>query len=258
MGEVLRRAANEAVLPRFCSLAPHEVDEKSPGELVTIADREAERIIASGLKELCPHARIVGEEACAHHPQLLNRIGDGDVWVIDPIDGTGNYAAGRQPFAIMAALLREGEPIASAILNPAAGELLIAERGNGAWINGQRIRTASTSQTAASLTGIVSDFEKPEAMKGNVEKLASQIAQTVPTQRCAGAEYPIIMRGTHDFALYWRTLVWDHAPGVLILEESGGKVARLDGSSFRAGENGHGLLLAHTPEIWDQVAAILN
>ena len=76
--------------------------------------------------------------------------------------------------------------------------------------------------------------------------------------RCAGAEYPLVATGALDFAIYWRTLVWDHAPGVLIVQEAGGKAARLDGAPYRPAIRSGSILLAHAPDIWDQAAAILS
>ena len=79
-------------------------------------------------------------------------------------------------------------------------------------------------------TGIVSSFQRPRAMEAQVAGLTGLASQVLPSQRCAGAEYPLVASGVRDFALYWRTLVWDHAPGMLNLEEAGGTAARLDGA----------------------------
>ena len=139
VGAVLLEAASEVVLPRFNRLTDRDVEEKSPGEPVTIADREAERIIARGLAPIRPDARFVGEEICAQDQSLLENLEQGAVWIVDPIDGTGNYAAGRTPFAMMAALLLDGEIAASAIVDPVANRVALAERGAGASIDGARV-----------------------------------------------------------------------------------------------------------------------
>lgn len=255
---VLREAAAEAVMPRFRRLAADEIEEKSPGELVTSADREAERIIARGLTAIRPDARVVGEEACAHDPSLLDNLAQGAVWIVDPVDGTGNFAAGRAPFALMAALIEDGETVASCILDPIHDRLAAAERGAGAWLDGVRIVPPAASPGLAAMTGIVSDFARPQAMEAGVAALVRRVAEIVPTRRCAGDEYPLVATGARHFALYWRTLVWDHAPGVLFLEEAGGRAARLDGGRYRVGEPGHGILLARTPAIWDAVAGAIR
>jgi fructose-1,6-bisphosphatase/inositol monophosphatase family enzyme len=255
---VLREAAATAVMPRFQRLAAEEIEEKSPGDLVTSADREAERIIALGLSAIRPDARVVGEEACARDPSLLENLASGSVWIVDPIDGTGNYAAGRAPFALMAALIEEGEIVASCILDPLEDRLAAAERGAGAWLNGTRIVPATASPGLAAMTGIVSSFSRPQTMESRVAALGHLVAEVAPTRRCAGDEYPLVATGGRHFALYWRTLVWDHAPGVLFLEEAGGRAARVDGGRYRVGDPGEGILLAQTPAIWDEVAGAIR
>ncbi|WP_375289230.1 inositol monophosphatase family protein [Qipengyuania sp.] len=258
MAAILLEAASEAVLPRFQRLTAREVEEKSPGELVTIADREAERIIARGLAPLYPDARFVGEEICAQDPSLLENLDEGAVWIVDPIDGTGNYAAGRTPFALMAALLVDGEILASAILDPVAGRVARAERVAGAFLDGQRLTATVTAPDIGALKGIVSGFARPRDMEDRVTALTDRVAEVAPTKRCAGHEYPLVATGAFDFALYWRTLVWDHAAGVLLLRESGGVAAHIDGTPYHPGRSGGGLLIARNQAIWNAVAAVLR
>ncbi|MDT8757703.1 inositol monophosphatase [Sphingomonas psychrotolerans] len=254
---VLRHAAASVVMPRFQRLAAAEIEEKSPGDLVTIADREAEAVIAEGLAAIRPDARFVGEEACARDPSLLDDLGSGTVWIVDPIDGTANFAAGRRPFALMAALIENGETVASCILDPVDGRLAAAERGAGAWLDGNRVHPASASPGIGALSGIVSSFSRPQAAEPKVAALAERAGEVVATRRCAGDEYPLVATGARHFALYWRSLVWDHAPGVLFLEEAGGVAARLDGSRYRVTDGGGPILLARNSVIWDEVAAVL-
>lgn len=258
MADCLREAADIAVMPRFRRLAAGDIEDKAPGEPVTPADREAERLIAARLSRLRPAARFVGEEACARDPALLRGLARGEAWIVDPIDGTANYAAGRRPFALMAALLREGETVAASILDPLCGEAINAERGRGAWVSGERIGAGGKRRALASCTGIVSGLERPAVMEARIARLGQQVRALVPTRRCAGAEYPAVACGRVDFALYWRTLAWDHAPGALIVREAGGVVARLDGTPFRPADPGGGVLVARSRAIWDQVAAMLG
>ena len=258
IADVLREAARRAVLPRFRRLGEGDIGEKTPGELVTTADLEAERIIAKGLAAIRPQARFVGEEACARDPSWLRGLDEGEAWIVNPIDGTGNFASGAAPFAMMAAYLRRGDLVASCILDPLSDSAIIAERGAGAWRDGERIGALEELTPLWRARGIVSHFERPRAMEPRVAALAERTLELLPTRRCAGAEYPLVATGALDFALYWRTLVWDHAPGVLILEEAGGKAARLDGARYRPGDAGGAILLARTPEIWVQAAAALS
>ncbi|MGQ2931198.1 MAG: inositol monophosphatase family protein, partial [Sphingopyxis sp.] len=95
---LMRDVAADVVMPRFRLLAPEEIDEKSPGEIVTIVDRESERRLHDGLAALGLGARIVGEEAAEADADLLEGVDRGLVWLIDPLDGTANFAEGRAPF----------------------------------------------------------------------------------------------------------------------------------------------------------------
>ena len=134
VGEILRLTAAKAVMPRFKMLQPGESEVKAAGEPVTVADREAEEMIAQGLLDLRPSSRVIGEEACAADPSLLDDLGEDTVWIVDPIDGIANFVDGRTPFAMKVALLKYGEMVGSWILDPLSDRLAVAERGGGAWI----------------------------------------------------------------------------------------------------------------------------
>ena len=255
VASILREAAETAIVPRYRALAAGEVEEKSPGEMVTVADREAEAHIARGLSELLPGARVVGEEACAADPRLLEGLDQGMVWLVDPLDGTANFAAGEPPFAVMTALLREGEIIGAWMLDPMSGSLAAAERGAGAWIDGARLAAGSRPRPLPR-RGSIGRF-MPAPLQQQVADNIGAAATLLPGLKCAGAEYPMIGAGERDFAFYWRTLAWDHAAGVLFVNEAGGKAARPDGSPYRPASAGSGLLAAHSPEIWDEVRRLL-
>ena len=249
VGEILRATAAAVVMPRFAALGPGDVAMKGANDPVTIADREAEAMIGQGLRLLLPHARIVGEEACAADPALLDNLDQGTVWIVDPIDGTANFAAGRPPFAMMVALLDRGELAGSWILDPLGDRLAVAERGGGAWIDGERVRSDPVPLELDGLEGIVSEAFLPPGRRGLIDRIRACVSSVEQTARCAGHEYPLVATGARHFALYWRTLVWDHAPGALLLMEAGGSVSHLDGTPYRPGRPQSGLLLAHHPSI---------
>ena len=242
-------------MPRFAVLRPGETEMKAPNEPVTIADREAEAIIGRSLQLLLPEARIVGEEACAAEPALIDHLGHGMVWIVDPIDGTANFAAGRPPFAMMVALLRNGETVGSWILDPLTNRLAVAELGSGAWIDGERLQSSPDFSNLQSLSGIVSEAFLPAERNTLVDGIREAVGEVVPTARCAGHEYPLVATGGRDFALFWRTLAWDHAPGALFLTEAGGAVTHLDGAPYSPAMPRPGLLLARNSLISN---ALLN
>jgi len=255
VGDLMRSVAAQVILPRYRNLASHEVEEKAKDDLVTIADRESELRLAEGLARLLPEAGIIGEEACAANPSLLDGIGDGLVWIIDPIDGTGNFAAGRPPFGVMIALASGGDVEAGWIYDPLADRLCHAARGEGATMNGAPLR-AKESREDPPIAGISTLFldgaEREELLRRAEGKL-----RMVDIPRCAAEQYPRIALGQNDLALFHRTLPWDHAAGVLFLNEAGGRVARYDGSPYRVGTDETGMLAAASPLLWDRAADIL-
>jgi fructose-1,6-bisphosphatase/inositol monophosphatase family enzyme len=255
VGALMAEAAERAILPRFRKLAQQDIEEKSPGELVTVADREAEAILTAGLAPLLPGSRVVGEEACASDPRMVERLGEGSVWLVDPLDGTANFAAGRPVFAIMVALLEEGVTQAAWILDPLSGRLARAQRGSGAWLGERRLQ-ASAATPGTRLRGSMGRF-MPEAMTATTAARLEAGAERLPGLMCAGAEYPLIAAGERDFAFYWRTLAWDHAAGILFLNEAGGKAARPDGSAYVPSNEGNGLLAAASPDRWERAHRLL-
>jgi fructose-1,6-bisphosphatase/inositol monophosphatase family enzyme len=252
---LMRDVAARIVMPRFRQLDAAHIEEKAPDELVTIADRESEIALAEGLLRLLPEARVVGEEACSADESLLDDIGRGTVWIVDPIDGTANFAAGETPFGIMIALVAEGIGQAAWLFDPVANRLCSAGLGEGAFVNGERV-TARPSGEAVPVAGLSTRYLPPE-LREEIEQRAEGKLRCVGIPRCAAEQYPRVMLGQNDLALFWRTHVWDHAPGALILQEAGGKVARFDGTPYAVTQMGKGLLAAATPQMWDEAAAIL-
>ena len=255
VSRLMREVAATIVLPRFRNLAAGDVSEKTPGDPVTVADRESEVRLHEGLLALLPDAGVVGEEATAAEPSLLDRLGNGAVWIVDPIDGTWNFANGRPPFAIMVALLRDGVREAGWMLDPLTNRMCHAARDGGAWIDHVRV-TARGSGADRLVGGISTLFMPPDRAAMLEAKVAGRI-DLAPIPRCCGEQYPRLVLGENDVALFERVLPWDHAPGALFLEEAGGTVRRPDGSAYVVGDRRKGLLAAASPAIWDEAAAIL-
>lgn len=250
---LMRVAAERAVLPRFRALAADEIVEKSPGELVTRADRESEALLRDGLDRLGTGARVIGEEDAAERPELIDTAGSGLVWLVDPLDGTANFAAGRGPFGIMVALVDEGVPMAGWMLDPVTGRLCHAARGEGAWIDGRpaRIRQGRPDRPVAALA---TQF-MPTARRERVHTAAARRFTQEPIPRCAAESYPRLVTGRNDVALFQRILPWDHAPGVLFLTEAGGHVTHWDGAPYRVGSGRDGVLAAASKVAWTLAAA---
>lgn len=247
---LLAEAAQQAVMPRFRRLREGEVIQKAKDELVTVADREAEVLIERGLRALLPGSRVVGEEACAANPSLLDDLDHGVAWLVDPLDGTANFVAGRPVFATMAALLRDGEAVGAWVLNPVSGERWAAQRGGGCQRNGVRVRVPDAAVPLAQARGAVLTRFLPPELRERVDSGRGRVGECLPGLRCAGVEYPAIITGQQQFAMFYRTLPWDHVPGTLLLQEAGGHAARYDGSPYRVADGGAGLLNAVDEATW--------
>jgi fructose-1,6-bisphosphatase/inositol monophosphatase family enzyme len=256
--DLIRRTATEVILPRFQALHSGDVEEKSPGELVTIADREAEALLTKGLMALLPGSVVLGEEAAAMQPELYRRLTeDTPLWLVDPLDGTSNFVEGKPCFSVMVALLRGGETVASWMLDPLTNKIAVAEKGSGAYLGGARLVAPRATPATDALRGAVLTRFLPPVLRAEIEGRAHRIQTILPGLRCAGHEYPAIATGEQHFALFWRTEPWDHAPGALFMTEAGGWIARLDRTPYSPVHQGTGLLVAQNEETWYAVESAL-
>ena len=253
---IMRDASARAIMPHYQRLTAEQIDAKAADDVVTIADTESEAILAESLARLLPEAAIVGEEAAHADPTLMQRLGDALCWIIDPIDGTNNYAAGKPPFGIILALAEAGETIAGWIYDPLKDRLCHAHRGQGAFIGDDRViaRATGTEPPIAAISLVFADPAKRAALTTHIAPHYS----LVDIPRCAAEQYPRLVLGENDLSIFERTLAWDHAAGTLFLNEAGGKCARPDGSPYRVDQDRRGLIGAASPALWDELAARMS
>ncbi len=155
VSNILKEVAETCVMPVFGRREANP-REKSPGEWVTEADSAGEAFLERALSSLIPGSLVVGEEAVSADPRVLGQLAsDGDVWLIDPLDGTSNFAQGLPPFALMVALIRHGNTVASWILDPVTNQFSISEKGSGSWINGVQIKVSEISSELSGMRGAV-------------------------------------------------------------------------------------------------------
>jgi fructose-1,6-bisphosphatase/inositol monophosphatase family enzyme len=253
--ELLHRAAETEIMPRFGNLSQADIRMKSEAiDLVTEADEAAERLIRSAVSSLMPEALFIGEEAVAADPSLLEKIADADLTVIvDPVDGTFNFANGVPLFGVMLAVVKGGETVAGLILDPFAGDCHVAEKGAGAFAvrrDGQqtRLKLADALPVAdmlgASSTGYFHGDERSRIL-ANLAKVRATFSY-----RCAAHEYRLLAKGGMQFAMYNKLMPWDHLAGALLTQEAGGHVARFDGSPYLPVHTGGGLLAAPDADSW--------
>lgn len=254
--DIVENASRDIVLPYYQNLQSHQIDEKTPGDLVTVADKLSEIYIAGALAALLPEAKIVGEEAFAADEAVIDQLADGQVWIIDPIDGTGNYAAGQPPFGIMIALAEQNETVAGWLYDPLNARICHAVKNGGAFINGEKV-TVPSDHPDRPVAALATGFMTPEE-RDTLLAAAEPYYEIVDIPRCAAEQYPRLVQGINHISVFQRTLPWDHAAGVLFLNEAGGKCARWDGSDYRPADRRKGLLGASSPKLWDEAAERLG
>ncbi len=237
---MLREAARNIILPRFRHLASTDVERKQsptdPDDVVTIVDREVESALSRALVEHLPGSVVIGEEATHANPAILNLLhGDAPLWLIDPIDGTRNFVAGDDQFAIMLGYAVAGRTTCGWIFFPARDELFVAEEGSGARFNGRKI-VVPPAAAAKVPRGVMHVRYMPAQLKAQALG-ASGLFRAELDARCAAIEYTDILRGSRDFAVYYRLLPWDHAAPALILTEGGGLSVHLDEQPYALRSN---------------------
>jgi fructose-1,6-bisphosphatase/inositol monophosphatase family enzyme len=259
---LLRAVANTEIMPRFKHLAAADIRTKSgPLDPVTIADEAAERALTAGLKALFPNADILGEEAVSKDFSLLRRLQQpGPVWVIDPIDGTANYAAELPLFGVMVALIEADQVLAGFIHDPLGDDTAVAISGGGAWMianDGARrpLRVAAPAPVKA-MTGSISWRYLAEPLHSHVLHRLDRLA-SVMDYRCAAHQYRMLAGGHCHVNLFGRLYPWDHAAGFLLHREAGGYARRFDGSDYHPSEINGGLLLAPDEASWHALADTL-
>jgi len=260
---LIAEVAAAEIQPRFRKLAAHERREKGPGDIVTIADERAEAALTPLLMDHVPHSIVIGEEAAARDPDLIHRLsGDQIAWIVDPVDGTANFAEGKAEFVSMVALVRGDELIASWIHLPTTGQTAIAERGAGATFDGARIPKLSPQfiSGADHPAGVVAVGKlSAPTLHPRADALRREVKQ-IKSLRCAGLDYLRLARGEMDFILFGRAWPWDHAPGALLVVEAGGVAGHGDGSPYRPSQpfTAEGVLTARSPQVWRHILARLN
>jgi len=247
---IVHEVAAEEILPRFGTLKAHQIHSKSrPGDLVTDADIYAEQALSRRLSALLPGSVVVGEESCYQDQTILDRLSqDAPVWVLDPVDGTGNFARGRERFGVIVALVRGGRTIGGCLHDPIRNITIAGEEGGGAWLDNSRL--------------FVSPSPPLPAMRGSigsrrVSSLENKVAGVV-RYASAAQDYLALLLGRIHFAFYQRLLPWDHAAGVLLYREAGGYSAMADGSSYRPIVSDKGMLLASDRATWQALLPLVD
>lgn len=258
VADLLRTTAQAEILPRFRNLSAGAVRTKtSQLDLVTDTDEAAERVIEAELLRLFPGALVVGEEGVSRDPGLLDGLGDADLaFILDPVDGTLNFASGLPLFGVMAAVMMNGEVICGIILDPISDDWAMAVRGEGAWIQRPDGSTsplqAASAVPLAEMAGNVSWRYLPGELRPIVTGNLPRVAMAADL-RCSAHTYRLIAAGHLHFSFSSSVMPWDHAAGWLIYQEAGGYTAHFDGSPYRPVNRSGGLISAPDRESWQAV-----
>jgi fructose-1,6-bisphosphatase/inositol monophosphatase family enzyme len=260
---IVVEAADTEILPRFKRLDASDISEKSgPQDLVTIADQSAERLIKARIAALWPDAQFIGEESAAEDESIVAGLATAPrAVVVDPVDGTFNFANGLPLFGVMLAVIEKGETVAGLIYDPISRDLAFAIRGQGAFV--ERSDGVIVPLKAAA-PAPVSELHGSFGWTYLSEPLRSRSLARLPlisasySYRCAAHEYRLLSTGGCHFIVYGKLTPWDHAPGVLIHQEAGGYAAFLeDGAVYEPAREKGTLILAPDKATWQALAETL-
>lgn len=226
--EIVRRVAQAEVMPRYLKVAH---SRKADGSLFTEADLSCQAALMRELARIAPYP-VLGEEMTEAEQQRQWDNGADGLWCIDPIDGTSNFVNGVPYFAVSVALMRAGRSVMGVIYDPVADEMFYAEKGGGAYLNGEPLPIKTRSPDLRhSLAGV--------ELKRISDAIAVQIALHPPysSQRNFGAstlDWCYTAAGRFDVYLHGGQRLWDYAAGCLIMEEAGGQMCTLAHDDFWA------------------------
>jgi fructose-1,6-bisphosphatase/inositol monophosphatase family enzyme len=251
VSDLIRAVAAEEIRPRFQSLGKEDIHIKShPGDLVTEADVQAERQLTARLPALLAGSVVVGEEAVFAEPEVINALfQDAPVWVVDPVDGTSNFARGDARFACMVALVHGGKTIAGWIYDVVQDVMWAAEQGSGVYRQQERITLCpDVTMPLAEMAGSLG----PKPYKPTRSRFSHWLRHG-----SAAHDYIALMQGRMQFVGYNRLMPWDHAAGSMMYVEAGGVTGLLSGDAYRPTIHQGYLLMAQTAELWTEVQGLV-
>lgn len=220
-GDVLMRYLRDGVQMR------NKVDDGGKSyDLVSDADVDSEKAVASCIRQRHPSHELLGEEALKGNPDAEH------LWIIDPLDGTNNYAHKVPQFAVSVAYYHNGQPIAGAILNPARDELYTASRGGGAFFNGQPVQVDDAQTLANTLIGCGFYYDRGDMMRSTLSAIEEFFEGDIHgIRRFGAATLDLCMVGLGHLGGFfeYKLSPWDFAAGRLFVEEAGGSVTDAKG-----------------------------
>ena len=229
IAEIIRAAGQETL--KFFGKVGVKYTKRNPADVVTEADLLANQILVESIREAYPNHGIISEETGEE------RVTSEYVWYIDPLDGTRNYSTRTPFFCTMVGLARNGEMILSAVYDPSHDELFLAEKGQGAFLNGERVQCAQTREFEHSFGTFHSNWHKErghviQSLLNEAQKQSFWISITASH----GLTLTSVACGRRDWGFSLDCQIWDIAAPSLILREAGCSVLNLQGEEWSLGE----------------------
>ena len=246
------RKAAKVLIRDYGEIEKLQVSIKGPGDFVTAADKKVEKIIIEELKKARPEYSILSEEV----GYIKNN--ENFKWVIDPIDGTANFLHGIPHFAISIGLEANKEIVCGIIYDPIKDEMFLAEKGNGSYLNNQRIRVSSRSKLKNSIIftgGPRQNSKKKELSLAEYKNFSSIVETPIRKMGSAALDLAYVAAGRCD-GFWQRNLnYWDIAAGIILVKEAGGFITDFKGNSdFLQNET----LLATNSRINEEMMEVLK
>ncbi len=247
-GEILRTGYN----PRPGSASRLEVNYKGPIDLVTDIDLQSETYLLNEINRRFPGHRIISEE---------NGLTEGDkdeLWLVDPLDGTINFAYGIPIFCVSLAFVRAGQVQLGVVYDPLRDECYTGERGKGSWLNGEPLKVGSAQDLSRSLLVTGFPYNIRTAANNNLGHYADFSLRSMGVRRLGSAALDLCYVAARRFDGYWEISInaWDIAAGILIAEEAGAIVTKVDGDPHVLAAPPS--IVAANPVIHPQILKLLN
>ncbi|QMU58013.1 MAG: inositol monophosphatase [Boseongicola sp.] len=261
---LVRQVATKEILPRFMALAPNEIETKTHADdLVTVADREAERCLTQGIQDIIPHAVVIGEEAVSAGAALLSDVADAEVCVlVDPVDGTWNFANGLPLFGVMLAVVAQGHTLWGLIYDPMSDDYVVAQRNEGArHVSKNGVETQLNFGKSRIVASKATGYVHATSFTGSER---SKVFDCIPTfakadsLRCSAHEYRLLARNVVDFVVSPILTPWDHAAGCLVAQECGGIARFTSGINYTPTQHEGRLIVAKSENDWHQISDIFD
>lgn len=253
--DLVRRTARSEILPRFQQLSAHDTTTKAgPDDLVTEADKAAEAMLTRKLYQLFPGTLVVGEEAVEENTGLRDQIAEAELaFILDPVDGTWNFAHDVPLFGVILSATRFGRPVFGLLYDPISDDWIISgEDGpterEGAKCRRRTVHTAAVKELSE-LSGFVHLYLLPDTKKTEMAALYPRF-RNVTNLRCSCHEYRLLAQGAADFHISGTLNPWDHAAGVLIVQNAGGVARMLNGEAYNTALKQGFLLIAPNETSW--------